>query len=90
MRVVLFDGDCGVYAAGKRGGMLAEEERHEAFRITHLLARVASGDRAARSDLYAVVYPELHACAQAEVRRRGGLLDPVALVSDYLCHLMHL
>jgi RNA polymerase sigma factor (TIGR02999 family) len=60
-------------------------------RLTVLLARVGSGDRAARDALFAAVYPELRRLAHARLYGggRNTVLDTTALVHESYLRLAH-
>ena len=51
--------------------------------ISAILARAESGDAAARSQLFAALYDELHRLAQAHIRRSAG---PITLSATTLLH----
>jgi RNA polymerase sigma factor (TIGR02999 family) len=59
-------------------------------RLTVLLARVGSGDRAARDALFAAVYPELKRLAHARLHAggRNTVLDTTALVHESYLRLV--
>src|SRR5690606_12735047 len=56
--------------------------------ITELLARAAGGDRAAISDVFRQVYPELRRIAQAQARRSESTLTPTVLVHEVYLRLV--
>ncbi len=60
-------------------------------RLTALLARVGTGDRAARDALFAAVYPELRRLAHARLHGggRNTVLDTTALVHESYLRLVH-
>src|SRR5262245_2746453 len=51
--------------------------------ISAAMARVESGDPAARDTLFAALYDELHGLAQAHVRRSAG---PITISATTLLH----
>jgi RNA polymerase sigma factor (TIGR02999 family) len=55
--------------------------------VTELFARVEAGDAAARRDLFAALYADLHRLAQSHVRRSAG---PITLGATTLLHEAYL
>ena len=58
--------------------------------VTVLLQQIASGDPAAKEELFTLLYPELRKLAEAELRREspGHTLQPTALVNEAAMRLV--
>jgi RNA polymerase sigma-70 factor (ECF subfamily) len=58
--------------------------------VTHLLAKVAQGDRVAEEELIPLIYGELRRCARAYLRRYppGHTLQPTAVVHEAYIRLV--